>query len=90
MSEENMTEVFIPALVAILVRAEKLAERPLTKNEVLKIRDTATVISQPLSSMPEFLAKRGYHDLYAPEAWEEWQLYREGKLNLDIQPNENT
>ena len=90
MPKEDMTEVFIPALVAMLLRAEKLAERPLTKNEVLKIRDNATVISQPLSSMPVFLSKRGYHDLYAPEAWEEWQLYREGKLNLDIEPNENT
>jgi hypothetical protein len=90
MPEEKMTEVFIPALVAMLVRAEELAERPLTKDEVLRIRDDATVVVQPLSSMPEFLAQRGYHDLYPPEAWEEWQLYREGKLDLNIGSNENT
>ena len=90
MPEEKMTEVFIPALVAMLVRAEELAGGPLTKDEVLRIRDNATVVVQPLSNMPEFLAQRGYHDLYAPEAWEEWQLYREGKLDLNIDSNENT
>ena len=45
-----MTEVFIPALVAMLVRAEKLAERPLTKDEVLRIRDDATVVVRLLGS----------------------------------------
>ena len=84
MSEEKQVEVFIPALVALLLRAEKLAERPLNENEVLKIRDGATVIIQPLSSMPAFIKKRGYHDIYAPDAWKEWQLYRQGKLNLDV------
>ncbi|MCP3671934.1 MAG: hypothetical protein GY814_16190 [Gammaproteobacteria bacterium] len=90
MMEEKTTEVYIPALVALLARAEKLAERPLTKDEVLRIRDNATVVTQALSAMPEYLKSRGYHDLYAPEAWEEWQLYREGKLNLDIENSENT
>ena len=85
MNEEQTFQVFIPALVALLVRAEKLAERPLTKEEVLKIRDDATVVEQQLSSMPAFLKERGYHDLYAPEAWEEWQMYREGKLDLNVE-----
>ena len=31
MTEEKMVEVYIPALVALLTRAEKLAERELTK-----------------------------------------------------------
>lgn len=89
MSDEEMVEVFIPALVALLTRAEELAKRPLKKEEVLRIRDKATVVSQPLSSMPDFLKQRGYHDLYAPEAWEEWQAYREGKLDLSINEDEN-
>ena len=90
MSEEKMVEVFVPPLVALLTRAEELANRPLKKEEVLRIRDKATVVTQPLSAMPELLKERGYHDLYAPEAWEEWQAYREGKLDLNVNENENS
>ena len=68
---------------------EELAQRPLTKEEVLRIRYKATVVAQPLSSMPEFLRQRGYHDLHAPEAWEEWQAYREGKLDPGINQDED-
>jgi len=89
-SGDEMTEVYVPALVAMLLRAEELAERPLTKDEVIRIRDNASVVTYPLSLMPEFLAQRGYHDLYPPEAWEEWQLYRDGNLNLDLEPLSNT
>ncbi len=88
MTEEKMVEVYIPALVALLTRAEELAERELTKEEVLRIRDDSETVSQPLSAMPNFINQRGYHDLYAPEAWEEWQAYRLGKLDLSI--NEST
>lgn len=84
MTEEKMVEVYIPALVALLTKAEELAERELTKDEVLRIRDNSTTVNQPLSAMPNFIKQRGYHDLYAPEAWEEWQAYRLGKLDLSI------
>jgi hypothetical protein len=90
MNQEKMVDVYIPALVALLTKAEELAERPLSRDEVLRIRDNAATVSQPLSSMPSFLGQRGYHDLYAPEAWEEWQLYREGKLDLSLGKGENT
>ena len=82
MPEEKLVEVFVPALVALLSRAEELAGRPLNREEVLRIRDDAAMITQPLSAMPEFLKQRGYHDLYAPEIWDEWQAYREGRLDL--------
>ncbi len=85
-----MMDVYIPALVELLTRAEKLADRSLKKEEVLKIRDNATVVSQPLSSMPNYIASRGYHDLHAPECWEEWQLLREGKLDLSVAESEDT
>ena len=32
MAEEKMVEVFIPALVTLLVRAEEIAKRPLSKD----------------------------------------------------------
>jgi hypothetical protein len=80
----------VPALVAHLTRAEELAKRPLTQEEVLRIRDNAAVIANPLSAMPSFLAQRGYHDIYPPEVWEEWQLYRAGKLDLNIKTDERS
>lgn len=52
MSHEKMIEVFVPALVTLLVHAEKFAKKPLSKEEVLQIRDNATVIVTPLSAMP--------------------------------------
>ena len=90
MKQEKMVNVYVPALVALLTRAEELTKRPLSESEVLRIRDNAEKVSQPLSVMPAFLQQRGYHDLYAPEAWEEWQLYREGKIDLSIRECENT
>ena len=41
----------------------------------------------PLSAMPALLKSRGYYHLYAPEAWEQWQLYREGELDLSVPEN---
>ncbi|MGF1910856.1 hypothetical protein L4C38_15595 [Vibrio kasasachensis] len=90
MNQEKLVDVYIPALVALLTRAEEIAKRPLSETEVLRIRDKATKVSQPLSGMPAFLKQRGYHDIYAPEAWEEWKLYRDGKLDLSIGDDENT
>jgi hypothetical protein len=90
MNQEKMVDVYIPALVALLTRAEELSKRSLSESEVLRIRDKAEKVSQPLSAMPAFLKQRGYHDLYAPEAWEEWKLYKEGKLDLSISEDENT
>ena len=76
MTEEKIVDVYIPALVALLTRAETIAERPLTESEVIRIRDSASVVKQPLSAMPKFINQRGYHDIYAPDAWAEWQAYR--------------
>lgn len=39
-----MVEVFVPALATLLVQTKKLAKKPLSKEEVLQIRDNATVI----------------------------------------------
>ncbi|MCH1924849.1 hypothetical protein L9G74_09655 [Shewanella sp. C32] len=83
-SEDPMVEVFVPALVALLTRAEELAGRPLTENEVNNIRDKATKVSQPQTLIPALIQQRGYHDLYAPEAWLQWQLYKAGQLDLSV------
>ncbi|MFT3736646.1 MAG: DUF2314 domain-containing protein [Rhodocyclaceae bacterium] len=44
MTEEKLVPVFIPALVAILVNAEDKKGEPLSKEEVIAIRDDAAEI----------------------------------------------
>ena len=64
MNQEKLVDAYIPALVALLTRAEQIAKRPLSETEVLRIRDRAIKVGQPLSGMPAFLKQRGYHDIY--------------------------
>lgn len=80
----KLLPLFIPALVVLLKKAEKDAGRALTKDEVIKIRDDATVMMVPISEMPKFVRERGYHDLYEPEVWDEWEQYRNDKLDLSL------
>ncbi|WP_417763665.1 hypothetical protein [Shewanella sp.] len=89
MSQEPMVDVFVPALVALLTQAEALVGRDLTENEVNNIRDKATKVSQPQALIPALLQQRGYHDLYAPEAWQQWQRYKDGQLDLSVDTNNN-
>ena len=68
--------VFIPALVALLNRAEQVAARPLTEAEVLRIREAAVVVPLPMAAVAQLVAERGYFDLTADNAWAEWQAFR--------------
>ena len=87
---EEMQKVYIPALVALLTRAEELAGRPLKENEVLRIRDDANCIDYPAAAMPAFVEQRGYHDIHAPDAWEQWQQFKSGKLDLNLKSDGNS
>ena len=68
--------VFIPALVTILVHAEKTIGRPLTEAEVIVIRDKAACMAMPVSVAAQMEAKRGYPDIVAEAVWPEWQSAR--------------
>ncbi|WP_257638183.1 hypothetical protein [Janthinobacterium sp. UMAB-56] len=68
--------VFIPALVTVLLHAEKTLGRPLTEPEVIAIRDKAVCMAMPASQAEMMEAKRGYADIVAETVWPEWQSVR--------------
>ena len=86
MNENNdpICLVFIPALVAVLLRAEKDKELPLSEVEVTEIRDNATCKKVKLSEAIKINEDRGYEDIVAEEAWEEWKQAR-----LELYPEKN-
>lgn len=74
--QNNLCLVYTPALVAILLRAEKDSVAPLTESDVLTIRDKATCMTVPIDLAAKMEQERGYADIVAEEAWLEWQRVR--------------
>ncbi len=74
--KEPLVLVFIPALVTLLYKAETAKGSDLTEEEVLAICDEATCIAIPYSSAQAMEDRRGYPDLIAEDAWNEWQAAR--------------
>jgi len=68
--------VIVPALVAILLNAEKEKGGQLTEAEVIGIRDSAQCIAMPASAAAAVEAERGYSDIDPEAAWTEWQRVR--------------
>jgi hypothetical protein len=58
--DEPLVPTFIPALVVLLLRAEKDKGSPLTREEVLSIRDKGTCVMLPQSQVPKLADSRGY------------------------------
>lgn len=75
-ADDDLVLQFIPALVAILLNAERAKGSPLTEDEVLEIRDGATCMRLPRSSTEAVAAQRGYDDLDPERAWVQWQVVR--------------
>jgi len=75
-SEDSHCLVFIPALVTVLLHAEKTLGRPLTEPEAIAIRDNAVCMAMPVSQAEIMEAKRGYPDIVAEAVWPEWQSAR--------------
>lgn len=69
-----MAIVFIPAVVALLAAKEKYFGRELTREDVQSIRDNATAIKLPAEIASDMIKSRGYHDIDAQNAWDEWLL----------------
>jgi hypothetical protein len=74
--EEALIPSFIPALVAILYKAEQTYGQPLTREQVLAIRDASNVVMLPRDLVAKTAADRGYEDLDPKLAWEQWQEAR--------------
>ena len=82
-TEDPVVPVFIPALVALLLRAEQLNGSPLTRNQVVAIKDNATCMSVRASVKAAMEEKRGYRDLDPERCWEEWLQFRAGTSPSD-------
>jgi hypothetical protein len=74
--EDDLFPVFIPALVALLIHAEELKGSPLTRNQVIAIRDDADCVMMPLAAKADLDKERGYADIDPEQCWEEWQIVR--------------
>ena len=75
-SEDDIIPVFIPALVALLIRAEELNGSPLTRNQVVAIRDNAHCVMVPPAVKAEMEKNRGYADIDPERCWEDWLAVR--------------
>ncbi|MBS2032016.1 MAG: hypothetical protein JST54_29225 [Deltaproteobacteria bacterium] len=71
--------VFVPSLAATLGAVETKNGRPLTREELEKLRDKSPCIAMKPRDAQEMERARGYADLDPELAWEQWQAYRANK-----------
>jgi hypothetical protein len=76
-ADEPLVPVFIPSLVAILRRAEVEHGSPLTREQVLAVRDACNVVMLPPGQAAMMAEQRGYDDIDPVLAWEQWQEIRQ-------------
>lgn len=76
---DAMVPVYVPSLFDLLVCAEKKKGAPLTRDEVLSVRDTATVVMMHKDRAEEMTRSRVVDDLDPDNVWDEWQKRRAGK-----------
>jgi len=65
---------FVPTLYAVLIAAERKAAGPLTRKQVLAIRDNGTCIAISPREAQSIERDRGYADLNPEFVWEQWQM----------------
>ena len=70
--------VFVPPLSALLANKEEAKGKPLTREEVLEIRDSATCVAMSEEEAQQVESKRGYKDIDPANIWQEWQQVRKG------------
>lgn len=76
MAEGKLILAFVPSRVSLLLAREESNGAPLTEQEVLEIRDKATVVASPEDAAVKVAVERGYRDIDADHCWEEWQRAR--------------
>ncbi|MGF6493938.1 hypothetical protein ABIE56_002123 [Luteibacter sp. 621] len=76
--------VFIPALVAVLAHAERTLGRPLTEPETLLLRDSANCVVMAYELALAGEEARGYRDIVAEDAWNEWRMVRKQIPGLPV------
>ncbi len=75
----------VPSLVATLLNRERAKGGPLTKQEVIEIRDACPSIALRPEDVRKIEERRGYKDIDPEHCWDEWQEARK-----DLIDNEST
>jgi len=75
-NEERLMIMPIPSLIAVLLNREQEKGAPLTEAEVLAIRDSCECTAVPYDIVPQIVEARGYEDIRAEHAWEDWNAIR--------------
>ncbi|WLQ16422.1 hypothetical protein O5O45_10875 [Hahella aquimaris] len=73
---DDLIPIPIPALVAVLLNKEREKGEPLTEDEVIEIRDSATCQMGTIHQVRALEESRGYSDIDPEKAWEQWQVIR--------------
>jgi hypothetical protein len=76
MSDDPLIPVFLPSLVVLLAHDEEAKGSPLSREEVLAIRDEAVSVMMRRSKAIEIEGMRGYKDVDPELVYEEWQVVR--------------
>lgn len=74
-----MSIIFVPPLITLLLSRESEKGSPLTEDEVNRIRDDATAISQDSETALAMMESRGYRDIDPKNYWAEWLAFRSDK-----------
>jgi hypothetical protein len=78
---DGLVLVFMPSLAALPGRAEQLKGSPLTEEQVLRVRDAATVVVTGLGPAAAVAEGRGHADADPANPWESWQAIRGGSAS---------
>jgi len=73
---DGVTILFMPALSALLTRAEQLKGSPLTEEQVLRIRDGALAVVTRGDAAAATIEQRGHPEVDPTSAWQSWQAIR--------------
>lgn len=77
MSDDNVLIIPVPSLVATLLSRERAKGSPLTRDEVIEIRDNCPSIAMTPEQLTRVEEQRGYADIDLEWAWEHWQKARQ-------------
>lgn len=73
--QDELTPVFMPPLGTVLIAIEDDTGSPLTQDQVLLIRDSATCIMMKQADADELIQSRGA-DIDPENCWYDWQMLR--------------
>lgn len=73
---DGLAILFIPALSALLTRAEQLKGSSLTEQQVLLVRDAAVAVATRADAATATIAQRGYPEVDPENVWPSWWAIR--------------